>query len=84
MTAVVAVIVTAAPYPPDATVSVLPPAGTPFFGQLNGNHQPSKTIKGPTPALTGGYVQNGYLATYSINNDDGIGPGTDRYDPRAV
>ncbi|KAL9119985.1 MAG: hypothetical protein Q9187_003461 [Circinaria calcarea] len=76
-----ATLVVAAPYPPDATISVPEPTGTPFFGNRHGNFQLSNITpgKGPQPQATGGQVTNGNVAVTSIYNSDGIGPGSDVY-----
>lgn len=52
----------------------------PYFGNKDGNFQPTRTsrVGGVTVKLTGGQV-GGALAVYSINNQDGIGGGSDTY-----
>lgn len=52
----------------------------PYFGNKDGNFQPTRTsrVGGVTTELTGGQV-SGALAVYSINNQDGIGGGSDTY-----
>lgn len=52
------------------SVSVAP---GPNFGKLLGNFQPPKVD------ATGGQVNNGNVAVYSINDNDGIGAGRDQY-----
>lgn len=74
-----AAIVTADPYPPDATSAVPAPTGTLFFGNKGGNFQPSQTVKGVHVDATGGQVTNSNLAVTSIVNDDGVEPGKDAY-----
>lgn len=74
-----AAVVTASPYPHDATSAVPAPTGTLFFGNKGGNFQPSQTIKGVHVDATGGQVTNSNLAVTSIVNDDGVEPGKDAY-----
>lgn len=52
----------------------------PYFGNKDGNFQPTRTsrVGGATIKLTGGQV-GGALAVNSINNQDGIGGGSDTY-----
>ncbi len=51
----------------------------PYFGHKGGNFQPSNTrAGGSTIKATGGQVF-GSLAVTSINNQDGVGAGTDSY-----
>lgn len=52
----------------------------PYFGNKDGNFQPTRTsrVGGVTTEQTGGQV-SGALAVYSINNQDGIGGGSDTY-----
>ena len=79
--ALVLAIAGASPYPPEVTVSVPAPTGTPFFGNKNGNFQPnsSTSLNGVHVDATGGQVSNGNVAVTSINNNDGIGAGSDTY-----
>lgn len=51
-----------------------------YFGNKDGNFQPARTsfVDGATAKQTGGQV-GGDLAVYSINNQDGIGVGSDTY-----
>lgn len=52
----------------------------PYFGNKNGNFQPTRTsrVGGSVINLSGGQV-GGALAVYYINNQDGIGGGSDTY-----
>jgi hypothetical protein len=81
-TAVLAIFAAAVPYPPEATTipPTLPHAA--FYGNKHGNFMnsttPSPTTKIPTPAAKGGVVSGGAAVT-SINNQDGIGAGSDYY-----
>ena len=67
--------VNASPFPDDIAANVAKPTGTSFYGKLKGNHQPAKK----NVFATGGIVTNPNLAVSDINNNDGIGPGTDNY-----
>ena len=75
MAGILPALASASPYP-QASQS---PAEKPFFGNLHGNFQPTRTQKGPQPDVTGEKVQNGALQVKSINNNDGIGAGSDKY-----
>lgn len=68
-------IASASPYPQASQTS----ADKPFFGDLHGNAQPSRTQSGPSPDAFGGQVSNPALQTTTINNQDGTGAGTDKY-----
>jgi len=74
--------VAAIPYPPEATVKPAVPAHPAFFGNKHGNFQHFNNTPASIPALqaraTGGVVTGGAAVT-SINNQDGIGAGTDQY-----
>ncbi|MCJ1376252.1 hypothetical protein MMC20_007494 [Loxospora ochrophaea] len=74
--ALIAVIAAAAPYPLAATSPAR--STTPFFGHFSGNFQPASSSN-VQPDATGGVVSNPAIAVTSINNDDGIGAGTDSY-----
>lgn len=82
LTALLATYVAAVPYPPEATVKPPKPAHPAFFGNKHGNFQPynvtltpSRTLK---PRAEGGVVTGGAAVT-TINNQDGIGAGSDSY-----
>lgn len=51
-----------------------------YFGNKDGNFQPARTTRvgGATIKATAGQV-GGALAVYAINNQDGIGGGSDTY-----
>ena len=54
----------------------------PFFGNKHGNFQPANTTaneKKPFKRVTGGLVQIAADAVWTINDEDGIGAGSDSY-----
>jgi hypothetical protein len=74
------------PYPPQVTETPSVIHKTlPFFGNKHGNFQPENTTvmeSKPTKTVkraTGGWVQNGNVAVWNINDYDGIGAGSDSY-----
>ena len=74
------------PYPPQATSKPEIPADFhPSFGNKKGNFQPTTaaTTKVSKRRIserdTGGWVQIAADAVWSINDEDGIGAGTDQY-----
>lgn len=75
------------PYPPQATSKPAIPANFhPTFGNKKGNFQPTTantTAKVNKRRIsereTGGWVQNGNVAVWNINDEDGIGAGNDQY-----
>ncbi|MCJ1444177.1 MAG: hypothetical protein MMC23_004678 [Stictis urceolatum] len=79
--AAILALAAAVPYPPDVAVSVAAPAESPFFGNKDGDFQPSKTIPeaGSPHVLAQGGVVTAGAQTDSINNQDGIGDGVDQY-----
>jgi len=85
LTALLATLTAAVPYPPEATVKPAVPDHPAFFGNKHGNFMPFNNT--PTPTRTtrdlvarakGGVVTGGAKVT-SINNQDGIGGGQDKY-----
>ncbi|KAI9838132.1 MAG: hypothetical protein M1819_006288 [Sarea resinae] len=66
-------------YPPAATSSVARPTGHPQFGDRFGNFQPNTSVTGTPVLATGGQVDISALEVSSIDNDDGVGAGTDSY-----
>jgi len=72
------------PYPPEATVKPSVPVDFhPFFGNKKGNFQPSTTKavskRRTSERDTGGWVQISADAVWTINDEDGIGAGSDSY-----
>jgi hypothetical protein len=71
------------PYPPQATVKPSVPVDFhPFFGNKHGNFQPVSTKVSKrhiSERDTGGQVQIAADAVWSINDEDGIGAGSDVY-----
>jgi hypothetical protein len=85
LTALLATLTAAIPYPPEATVKPPVPAHPAHFGNKHGNFQHYNATSTPTRALSdivarakGGVVTGGAKVT-TINNNDGIGAGQDRY-----
>ncbi|KAL3428245.1 hypothetical protein PVAG01_01754 [Phlyctema vagabunda] len=77
--AILATAVSAIPYPPDVAIAPPVPSVRAFFGNKHGNFMNNKTKPAGVSVLaTGGYVTGG-AAVSSINNQDGIGAGTDHY-----
>ena len=76
-----ATFASAVPYPPEATVQpTIPSDFHPFFGNKKGNFQPTSVSKrGLSERETGGWVENGNVAVWTINDEDGIGGGSDSY-----
>ena len=72
------------PYPPEATVKPPTPVDFhPFFGNKKGNFQPSTTKAVGKRRIserdTGGWVQISADAVWTIDDEDGIGAGSDSY-----
>lgn len=85
LTALLATLTAAAPYPPEATVEPPTPKHPAFFGNKHGNFQHYNATATPTRSTheiiaraKGGVVTGGARVT-TINNNDGIGAGQDRY-----
>ena len=74
-------IASAHPYLADIATSVRARTSTPFFGHKNGNFQPSngESVHNEVVEATGGTVSNGNVAVTTINDNDGIGAGSDTY-----
>ena len=74
-------LIAAAPYPPEATSFVEIPATHASYGHKSGNFQPSRNTNGAeglSILATGGVVTGG-AAVSTINNQDGVGAGSDVY-----
>lgn len=73
---------TAIPYPPTVTEKPAPHKSLPVFGNKYGNFQPENITAvetKPSKRATGGWVQIAADAVWSINDEDGIGAGSDSY-----
>jgi hypothetical protein len=82
LTALLATLTAATPYPPTATIVPPKPAHPAFFGNKHGNFMKYNTTVAPTHTLKarakGGVVSGGAAVT-TINDHDGIGAGPDKY-----
>lgn len=82
LTALLASFAAAIPYPPEATVVPTKPDHPAFFGNKHGNFQKYNATLTPTKTLKtrakGGVVTGGAQVT-TINDNDGIGAGSDSY-----
>jgi hypothetical protein len=73
------------PYPPKATSKpVIPADFHPYFGNKKGNFQPTTATTKVNKRRfserdTGGWVQIAADAVWNINDEDGIGAGSDQY-----
>jgi hypothetical protein len=71
------------PYPPQATSKPTIPANFhPTFGNKKGNFQPTSnkvSKRRISKRDTGGWVENGNVAVWNINDEDGVGAGNDQY-----